>query len=202
MNENNQPPIKSSVEEYMTSERLNAAKPDFKEGRNAAGKPGTNRWHNLIVSNLAIALGSRMSGNKAEIYLGGMQVKLKSGQQCYPDVVIVNGEPAFADQNYDVLLNPTIVVDIVSGQTNSTDKAEKLERYLALDSIRECVLIKQDEMRIEHYAKQNAKQWIYRIYNERDDVMSLEAVNTKISISEIYAQIKIKQAELSSKAVN
>ena len=63
-------------------------------------------------------------------------------------------------------------------------------------------MVKEDEMRVEHYAKQNPKQWIYRIYNERDDVISLDSVNCKVSLQEIYAQIKFKQAELSSKAVN
>ena len=54
----------------------------------------------------------------------------------------------------------------------------------------------------EHYARQNAKQWIYKIYNERDDVISLDAINCKISLQEVYAQIKFRQAEFSSKAVN
>ena len=79
---------------------------------------------------------------------------------------------------------------------------EKLESYLAMDSIRECLLVKEDEMRVEHYARQNAKQWIYRIYNERDDVVSLESINCKVSLAEIYAHIKFKQTEISSKAVN
>jgi Uma2 family endonuclease len=57
-------------------------------------------------------------------------------------------------------------------------------------------------MRVEHYAKQNMKQWIYRIYNEKDDVISLEALNCKISLAEIYSQIKFRQAEISSRAVN
>ena len=57
-------------------------------------------------------------------------------------------------------------------------------------------------MRVEHYARQNAKQWIYRIYNERDDVISLDSINCKMSLSEVYAQLKTKPAELSSKAVN
>ena len=71
-----------------------------------------------------------------------------------------------------------------------------------MDSIRECLLVKEDEMRVEHYARQNAKQWIYRIYNERDDVISLDSINCKVSLAEIYTHIKFKQAEMSSKAVN
>lgn len=161
-----------------------------------------NRWHNLIATNTAIAVGSRLSGNRAEIYVNGMRVHLKSNLVCYPDVVIVNGTPLFTDQNCDVLRNPTIVIEIFSSATNLTDKTQKLESYLAIESVKECLLLKADEMRVEHYARQNAKQWLYRIYDERDDVISLDSVNCKVSLAEIYAQVNVKQAELSSKAVN
>jgi Uma2 family endonuclease len=154
------------------------------------------------VSNVAIALGSRMHGHKSEIYVGNMRVRLQTNLVTYPDLVVVNGEPAFSDPNIDLLLNPTIVVEVVSSTTNTADKTQKLESFLAMDSIKECVVVKEDEMRVEHYAKQNPKQWVYRIYNERDDVISLESINCKISLSEVYAQIKFRQTEISSTAVN
>ena len=192
---------KTSMEDYLTNERQGGVRHEFIDGR-ALARAGSNRFHNLLASNTAIALGSRMHGNKSEIYISNMRVKLKSSSICYPDVVVVNGEPSFADQNSDLLLNPTVVVEIFSNQTNSSDKTNKLESYLAMDSIKEFVLLKEEEMRVEHYARQNAKQWIYRIYNERDDVISLESINCKVSVSEVYAQVKTKGAELSSKAVN
>ncbi len=188
-------------DDYLMSERQSGTKNEYLNGR-VIPRSGSNRWHNLIVSNVAIAVGSRIHGAKSDIYVGNMRVKLKSNYVCYPDVVVVGGEPAFADQAYDLLLNPTVVVEIVSNGTNSSYKTQKLENFLAMDSIKECLLIKEDEMRIEHYAKQNAKQWIYKIYNERDDVVSLESINCKVSLSEIYAQIKFSQAQLSSTAVN
>ena len=61
-----------------------------------------------------------------------------------------------------------------------------------MDSIRECLFVKADEMRVEHYAKQTIKQWVYRIYNIREDVISLDSINCKISIAEIYSQIKFE----------
>lgn len=192
---------KGSVEDYIGFERTSATKNEFLNGRTLA-RSGSNRWHNLIVANTSIAVGSKMHGHKCEIYISNMRVKLASNFICYPDIVIVNGEPKFADNNFDLLLNPTVVVEIFSNQTNSSDKTKKLENFLEMESIRECLLLKEDEMRVEHYARQNAKQWIYRIYNERDDVISMDSINTKISVSEIYAQIKFKQAEFTSKAVN
>ena len=194
----NTPAKKATFEDYLTTERQGAGQ---NVGR-AAVKAFSNRWHNLLVSNIAIALGSRLHGHKSEIYISNMRVKQKNGNICYPDVVLVSGEPSFADSNSDLLLNPTIVFEIISRDTNYSDKTQKLESYLAMDSIKECVMLKEDEMRAEHFAKQNAKQWIYRIYNERDDVIGLESVQTKISLSEIYAQIKFQAASISSGAVN
>ena len=191
----------SSVEDYIGFERTSATKHELLNGKMLA-RSGSNRWHNLIVSNTAIAVGSKMHGHKCEVYISNMRVRLASNFICYPDIVIVNGEPKFADNNYDLLQNPTVVVEIFSSQTNSSDKTKKLESFLEMESIRECLLLKEDEMRVEHYARQNAKQWIYRIYNERDDVVSLDSINTKVSVSEIYSQIKFKQAEFASKAVN
>lgn len=190
-----------SQEDYLMSERQSAVKSEYLNGR-VIGRSGSNRWHNLIVSNVAIAIGSRIHGTKTDIYIGNMRVRLKNNFICYPDVVFVNGEPNFADPANDLLLNPTVVVEVISSATNSTDKTQKLESFLALDSVKECILVKEDEMRIEHYAKQNAKQWIYKIYNERDDVVSMDSINCKVSLAEIYAQVKLGQSQLSSSAVN
>ena len=177
----------------------NARKPDG--GRSITKGPG-NRWHNLIATNTVVAVGSRLSGQKIDIYSNGMRVQLKGNVMCYPDVVFVTGTPSFTDNNLDVLKNPTAVVEIFSNATDPTDKMQKIESYLAIESIKECLLVKADERRIEHYARQNAKQWLYKIYDERDDVISLDSVNCKVSLAEVYAQVDVKQADLSSKAIN
>jgi Uma2 family endonuclease len=188
-------------EDYMMAERQSATKNEFVNGR-VIGRSGSDRQHNLLVSNTAIGIGSRLHGHKSEIYIGNMRVKLRNNFICYPDIVFVTGEPSFADQNSDLLLNPTVVVEIFSSDTNSSDKTKKLESFLEMPSIKECMLLKQDEMRVEHYARQNQKQWLYRIYNERDDVISLDSIGCKISLQEIYAGLKTRPPELTSKAVN
>ena len=190
-----------TTDDYLMSERQSASKNEFLNGR-VVGRSGSNRWHNLIVSNAAVAIGSRIHGSKNYLYIGNMRVRLRNNFICYPDVVVVNGDPAFADQSADLLLNPTLVLEIISNATNTLDKTQKIEAFLALESIREFVLVKEDEMRIEHYAKQNAKQWIYKIYNERDDILSMESINCKVSLSELYAQVKFGVTPLSSAAVN
>jgi Uma2 family endonuclease len=192
---------KYTPEEYLKMERRSATKSEFFDGKILANA-ASNRSNNLIATNATIAIGSRLQGQKCEIYVNDMRVKLSSKHICYPDVVIVNGVPSFIDNAFDTLVNPTVVIDILSKNTSFQDKTEKLECYLALTSIREYLIIKEDEMRVEHYFKQNPKQWIYRIYDAREDVISVDSVNCKVSLAEIYAQIKFAQAEVKSQAVN
>jgi len=186
---------------FTNSERRDVVKNEYLDGRLVA-KPAANRWHNLISSNFAIAIGSRIHRSTCELYANDMLVQLGKNSVCFPDVVVVNGEPVFNDQTLEVLQNPTVVIEIFSSVANTTDRTQKLEGFLAIPKIKECLLVNENEMRIEHYARQNAKQWIYRIYNERDDVISLESINCKLSLAEVYAQVKLKESELSSKAVN
>jgi Uma2 family endonuclease len=190
-------PFKKPGEEFVGA----AGKIDLAGGK-LIPRDGANRWHNLIASNVGIALGSRLKGNRIDVYVNGMRVKLRNNLSCYPDVIAVAHDPIFADQTLELLLNPTVVFDIVSAATDPLNKTAKLDSYLAMESIKECLMLRADEMRVEHYARQNAKQWTYRIYNEKDDVITLDSVNCKISIAEVYSQINVRAAELSSRAVN
>jgi Uma2 family endonuclease len=201
MNERVSTGKKMLTEDYIAAERQGSARQEYLNGQ-IIPKSGGNRWHNLIATSVATAISTRIQGNRAEIYVNGMRVQLGGRMICYPDVVVVAGEPTFADSNLDILMNPTIIMEVFSKATNPLEKSRKLESYLALDSIKECLQVKADDLRVEHYSKQNAKQWIYRIYNERDDVISLESLNIKLSVSEIYSQVKTLNAGMSSSAVN
>jgi Uma2 family endonuclease len=152
-------------------------------------KPSSSRKHNLIGSNATIAVGSRVRG-QCEIYVNDMRVKLAANSFCYPDVVIVQGEPKFEDGETDLLLNPTIVIEVLSKATICHDKTEKLDCYLAMESIRECLLINEDLMRVEHYSKQTINQWIYRIFQRREDKIPLDSIKCEISVGELYSRIK------------
>jgi len=184
---------------FQQTSRREASKNELLDGR-ITPKPQANRWHNLIASNLVIAIGSRTNRNSCEIYAGGMQVRIGKESVCLPDVVVVSGEPAFVDDSMELLKNPSVLVEIVSSTVKG--RTQKLEEFLAVPEIKECVLVNEDEMRIEHYARQSAKQWIYRIYNAREDVISFDSINCKLSLAEVYAQVKVRESELSSKVVN
>jgi len=194
-------PATKQNKNYMSPERRDVVKNEYLDGRVVAKAP-SNRWHNLIATNFAVAIGSRIHRSTCEVYANDMKVRIGKNSVCFPDVVVMNGEPTFADESAELLLDPTIIVEIFSNFTKSTDRTQKLEGFLTIAKIKEVLLVNENEMRIEHYARQNAKQWIYRIYNERDDVISLESINCKLSLAEVYAQIKLAESALSSRAVN
>lgn len=195
----NQPAKPSKT--YGVSERHDIVKNEYLDGK-IVPKAAANRWHNLITTNFIIAIGSRIQRNTCEMYSGDMPVQIGKNSVCFPDVVVVNGEPSFANERAELLQNPTVIIEIFSAGAKSNDRMQKLEGFLAIPNIKECLLVNETEMRVEHYARQNAKQWIYRIYNERDDVISLESINCKLSLAEVYAQINLRESEFSSKAVN
>ncbi len=171
---------------------------DSRKQEEITKKNGSSRWHNLISTNTIIAIGSRVRSNKCEIYSKDMCVQLNSEYFLYPDVVIVAGEPKFSSDETNTLLNPTLVVEVFSRETASYDKTIKLENYLSTESIREILLVSEDEMRVEHYFRQNHRQWIYRLYDLNDDLVSLESINCRISVAEIYAQVKLDQTAIKS----
>lgn len=183
------------------NDRREAVKHELIDGKSVA-KPPANRWHNIISTNFTVAIGSRIQRTACELYAGDMPVKIGRNSVCFPDVAVVSGEPIFDNARAELLLNPTVLVEIFSGHAKTTDRTQKLEGFLALPQLKECLLVNETEMRVEHYARQNAKQWIYRIYNERDDVITLESIHCKLSLAEVYAQVKFAESELSSKAVN
>ena len=206
----NQSPLEQSAvsknqKNFTPQDRRDVGRNELIDGR-VTPKPASDRWTNLITSNFIIAMGNRIQRANCEIYGGDMQVEVAKSSVCYPNVVVVNGEPHFASGSSgrsEVLQNPTLLVEIISmSSSRSTERMRKLEGFLAIPAIKEVLLVNQTEMRIEHYAKQNPKQWVYRIYDERDDVISLDSISCKISLVEIYTQVKLGESELSSKAVN
>ena len=179
-------------EEYLAFEREAEEKHELIDGEIVA-MAGATRRHNLISTNTTIALGVQLRGRNCEAYANDMRVRMRKSRYSYPDVVIVCGEPNFADDEFDVLLNPTVVVEVLSKSTRFRDKTEKLETFQKMESIQEVLLIEQDLLRVEHYIKQTPMQWLLRIYEDASDTIALESINCQISLGEIYDRIEFEE---------
>lgn len=180
-------------EEYLAFEREALDKHELIDGEIVA-MAGASREHNIISGNVFAGFHSQLRGRKCESYSHDMRVRMKKGRYGYPDVVVACGEPQFADDEFDVLLNPVVVVEVLSKSTRFRDKTEKLETYQKMESIQELLLIEQDFLHIEHYIKQTPMQWLLHIYENLNDVVGLESIDCQLPVNEIYAQIEFEEA--------
>ncbi len=142
--------------------------------------------------NITVELGYQLRGKGCELYANDMRVRMRNRRYGYPDVVVICGAPQFDDDEFDVLLNPTAVVEVLSKSTRLRDKTEKLIAYQKMESLRECLLVEQIEPRVEHYIKQTSKQWLLKIYEDLEEIILLESINCRLPLAEIYAQIEFE----------
>lgn len=192
-----------TVEEYLAFERASEEKHEYIDGRiipfhkdyEVEAMAGASRLHNLITTNTGAEIRFQLKGKNCETYISDMRVRTKPNRYGYPDVVIICGKPQFADAEFDVLLNPTVVVEVLSPSTRFRNKTDKLDVYQKMESLKECLLIEQAEMHVEQFIKQTPTQWLLRIYENADDVVELESIGCKILLSDIYAQVKFETAE-------
>ncbi len=175
-----------TVSEYLSFER---ASPDirheFIQGRIEA-MAGASRAHNLITSNIARHLGNQLEGRPCETYASDMRVRTAS-TYTYPDVVVVCGGPEFEDREGDTLLNPTVVVEVLSPSTEAWDRGEKSFQYRALPSIQDYLLISQDRMRVEHYARR-AGGWTLHDATA-DERIRIESIGCELTVSDMYQRV-------------
>src|SRR5689334_338471 len=178
-----------SPEEYLRRERAAETKSEYDDGVLYA-MSGASRRHNLIVAGLVRALGNGLRLG-CEVYPSDMRVRIsKPTRYYYPDVTVVCGEPKFADHEFDNLLNPLIVFEVLSESTITRDRTRKLFSYQAIDSLQDYVLVWQDEYMIEHYRRHEG-QWLYTVLRGVDASLPLSAAECELSMREIYYRVEI-----------
>jgi Uma2 family endonuclease len=174
---------------YLALERRAETKSEWIDGETVA-MVGASREHNLIVANLVRELTQQLKGRPCELYPTDMRVKVPSSRlYTYPDVVIVCGEPQFEDDHVDTLLNPTLLVEVLSESTESYDRGKKFGYYRTLPSLTEYLLVAQDEIRVEQYVRQPDEKWLLSDFHTLEDTIKLSAVPATLSLRELYDRV-------------
>lgn len=180
-------------EEYLARERKALDKSEYRDGRIYA-MPGASREHNLITVNVTGEFYIQLKTKSCEVYPSDMRVKVSAaGLYTYPDVIVVCDEPRFDDTHFDTLLNPTVLIEVLSPSTAAYDRGEKFRRYQYLDSLCEYVLISQDTVCVEHYLRER-QTWDLTEFRSLDDVFSLVSIGCKLSLQAIYAKVQFSEA--------
>jgi Uma2 family endonuclease len=174
-------------QDYLRAERQAFEKSELIGGEIVA-MAGASDKHNLISSNLFGEVWSRLKNSSCRIFSSDMRVKAKKGSYYYPDLVVVCGDRKYEDSKKDSLLNPKVIIEILSKSTKLKDRNEKLDSYTALESLTDYILISQDEMRIEHFIKNGEKEWKVRFLTEKSDKLILESINCEVLVEEVYQE--------------
>lgn len=177
-----------TAEEYLAFERASDEKHEFIDG-NIYLMTGASREHNLVVFNLATILGNQLRERTCEAYINDMRVRVQGRDYAYPDLVVVCDPPEFEDPHIDTLLNPTLLIEVLSPSTEQYDRGKKFESYRALKSLREYGLIAQDRPHIERYVRQAAGMWMLSEVNGLDASLELGSISCTLALTDIYAKV-------------
>ena len=178
-------------DEYLALERKAEYKSEYFNGEIFA-MTGASRRHNLVAVNVLAALHPQLRKRACEIYPSDMRVKVSpTGLYTYPDVVIVCGEPTFDDEQRDTLLNPTVLVEVLSKSTASYDRGEKFEHYRKIKSLAEYLVVAQDKYHVEHYTKQPDDRWLLSETDDPQKTIHLSSIECDLALADIYDKVEI-----------
>ena len=180
-------------EEYLARERQAEFKSEYFAGEIFA-MAGASERHILIVTNLARELSTMLKKRPCKVYSTDMRVKVtQTGLYTYPDVIVICGDPSFEDERKDTLLNPMLVVEVLSASTEAYDRGKKFEHYRRTASLVEYLLIAQDQRRVEQFIKQSDGKWLFSEISAQDAVVKLPSVDCELSVAEVYDKVDFEK---------
>ncbi|MFZ1642410.1 MAG: Uma2 family endonuclease [Candidatus Contendobacter sp.] len=177
-------------EQYLALERQANYKSEYVNGSIFA-MAGASKEHNQIAFNIAGELHGQLKNRPCLAYVNDLRVKVNAtGLYTYPDVAALCGEPQFEDEQMDTLLNPSVIIEILSPSTEAYDRGDKFAHYRRLPSLMEYVLIAQNKVRVEHYIRQDNK-WVLTEMDSLDETLCLASIQCEIPLREIYAKVDL-----------
>jgi len=178
------------LESFLALERGAAEKHELWSGQ-AYAMAGASFVHNQIVANLVGELRARLRGLACQALPSDLRVFVPTKNGIvYPDTTILCGERVLRDGSADVLLNPTVIVEVLSPDTEKFDRGEKFEGYRSIPSVAEVVLVAQHTRRVEHFARQPDGSWLLRVYRDSERC-PLPAPGIELPLDEIYAGVEL-----------
>lgn len=183
-----------SPQEYLILERKAKHKSEYWDG-DIYAMAGASREHNLIASNVTTELTAQLRASPCEVYPSDMRVRIpRKARYVYPDVSVACDEPRFEDDVFDTLLNPTVIIEILSETTEGFDRGKKFDSYRTIDSLQAYVLIAQDRYQVMVSARQANRQWLFTDIVDPDGVAVLSSIGCQLKLVDIYHKVRIIEA--------
>ena len=196
-----------TVQEYFRITRDCEGKYEYDNGRlidmraEAEAMAGGTFEHSLLIMNCGRHIGNALQGKPCVALDSNLRVRIGNKQKYrYPDVTVACGVPAFAPDDDDriTLLNPTLVLEVLSESSEKFDRGEKFAEYMQIESLREYVLIGQRRPRVEHYYRHDDGTWQFDFAEGTDAVAKLRSIDVELKLADVYAGVTFPPAEESA----
>jgi Uma2 family endonuclease len=195
-----QPKPSFTPEQYLEIERAAEYKSEYYEGQMFA-MAGAREAHNLVVANVLADLHQQFRPRPCRVYSNDMRVRVgATGFYTYPDVVAVCGESRFLDDQRDTLLNPVMIIEVLSPSTEAYDRGRKFDHYKTVESLREYLLISADRVHADLYTRQSDNRWLLTSASSLEDTLTLESVDALIILAALYEKVELPAAGLGGPA--
>ncbi len=179
-----------TAEEYFAIEEAAEYKSEYYHGEMFA-MSGALVNHNLIVGNAFAGLYNLLRNSDCFVFPSDIRVELdKARHYAYPDVSVVCGDIRCADGRKDTIVNPVVIIEVLSESTQEYDRGLKFKAYQNIPSLKEYILIDQYSCRVEHFFKYADGLWIFEKYDKSEDTVKLRSVDAELSLNEIYHRVK------------
>lgn len=187
-----QPKRYTTEEAYLEFEQTSVGKHEYFHGEIYAMTGGTEA-HNLLSGNTYAALHAQLRRRPCRVYNSDQRIKVQAtGLYTYPDVTIVCGQPQFMDQLRLTLLNPTVIIEVLSPSTERYDRGMKFQNYRTIPTLQDYLLIAQDNHRIEHYIRQETGEWLLREAVGLAAQVTIHSIDCILSLEDVYEKVEFE----------
>jgi len=182
--------------EYLNLERSSESRNEYFDGELFAMSGGTP-LHSQIAASLIQEIGRRLRGGRCVVYTSDLRLKIEvTGLFTYPDLSVVCGPIQFAADTDDTVVNPAVIVEVLSDSTEAYDRGKKFENYRQIPSLREYLLVSQKEPRIEQFIRQPNEQWLLREAAGLEATLALPSLEIQISFDEVFGGVQFVPAPI------
>jgi Uma2 family endonuclease len=183
------PEPRYTIEEYLARERVAPYKSEYYRGQIFAMAGGTPR-HNTTGGNIFASLRGRLRGTHCRPYNSDQRIRIPTnGLSTYPDISVVCGELQLDPQDREAIVNPRVIFEVLSKSTESYDRGKKFDLYRQLESLREYILVAQDEPHVERFVRQEDGSWLLKVFKGLDAVLELPTLACALPLAEIYEDV-------------
>ncbi len=193
-----QPKTLLTPEQYLEIERAAEYKSEYFNGEmfpmGTFAMAGAAENHNLVVANTLRDLSQQLRHRPCKVYPSDMRVRVSStGLYTYPDLTVVCGSAEFLDRRRDTLLNPTLIVEVLSPSTEAYDRGRKFDHYRAIESFREYLLLPSDRIHADLFTLQEGR-WVLTSADRLEDSLSLESIGCRLAMADLYEKVEFEPA--------